>query len=817
MKKKNNQKSNHTTQLKSKPAPPFSPTPPPVQYTPPPKRTSLKVIGFTTASLIIMAGVIYFFLGQSSTDSSYKGIKKRLNKLNVILITVDTLRADYLSCYHSNTAQTPHLDALAREGVLFERCISQTPLTLPSHTTILSGTYPLYHQVRDNGGFKVPQQLTLVSEILQKNEFTTSAFIGAYVLHSKWGINQGFHHYSDAFDLAKYRSTGEELEKPAADILTDAQQWLLNHKDKQFFSWIHLFDPHAPYKPPAPFNKKHSENPYAGEVEYVDEQLGLFFQFLKKNELYDQTLIIVTADHGEGLWEHGERSHGFFIYDSTVRVPLIIRAPFPFPKQRVKELVELVDIAPFILDALDLEIPASYQGQSLLPLLANNPDQTGKNRYTKDIAYTESFYSRLHLGCAELQGFYHKDWKYIRAPREELYNLEKDKTETANLALQNISTQEPLKRRLFKFIKDQAKNAIPVSRLALSNEERQRLASLGYISTQTGQESNLSLPDPKDKLEFINTYEDARVMMQEEKYAEVLVLTDKLLAEDRQNVDILIMRGVAFSKHGNPAEAAKMFYQVLELKPDYNDAMINLVHVLIADNQHGKAIGEAQRFLKLFPEDHTLYALLGDAYFYNQEPDQALENLLKSIELESENSLALSRIGEIYLQKNELEQAETYINKALAIYPRLQGANYLLGQVKKARGATEEAIGLYRQELEYYQDSFAAILELADLLMKKGDPESAIGYYRQAITLQPSFKLPYIMIARYYMESNQELEEAIALCKKGIGLEPMDEVTLMGYFILTNIYSRIGDSQNMEYYSREGEKIFNALEAQKKQ
>ncbi|MCP5046257.1 MAG: sulfatase-like hydrolase/transferase [bacterium] len=758
------------------------------------------------AALVIIAVVLYIILG----PSSFKGKQVK----NVILITIDTLRADYLSCYQNGTAQTPNLDRLADEGARFERCIAQTPLTLPSHTSILSGTYPLYHQVRDNGGLRVPPQLELVSEVLKREGFSTSAFIAAYVLHSKWGMNQGFDTYSDDFDLEKYKLTGTELEKRAEEVLTNAKQWISRHKKERFFTWVHLFDPHAEYEPPPPYDKKYPDNPYAGEVEYTDAQLGLFFQFLKEEGLYDDCLIIVTSDHGEGLWEHGERSHGFFVYDSTVRIPLIIRAADRFPGKRVTGLVESVDIAPTILDLLGIEVPKSYQGSSLVRAMSGK--ETGK----QGVAYTEAYYSRLHLGYSELQSLYYQDWKYIRAPKEELYNMNEDAGEKNNTAMEPSASdkKDAVKRRLFKFIGDKSKGAIPPGQVAnLSQRDRQRLESLGYLTTKasTGTQAGETLPDPKDKLEFFQTFDSARKLMSEEKFDEALQIAKKIVAEEPDNVDTLMMLGIAYSKSGSPGESIPYFEKILEAKPDYNDAMVNLLRTLNAVGEQERAIREGLKFLEIFPRDYVLLNYIGKAYFVKGEYDVALKHLVRSVEIEPLNSMALLRIGEIYLEKKDVSKAESYINRALGIYRDLQNAYYLLGKLEEGRGNVEQAREYYEKEVKNYPSNYIAAFHLAELFKKGGKYSRAIPYYRVALEGDPLFQLPYFMIANYYMEIGENLEEAIELCKKGIGITPPDQATLFGYFILTNIYGKLKDEGNLRYYTREGEKLYKALQEKK--
>jgi arylsulfatase A-like enzyme/predicted Zn-dependent protease len=770
------------------------------------KRVGLTAV-FAAAILAVILIYLVFFSGLIGSIG-----RKKIKK--VILISIDTLRADYVSCYKKGNAQTPNLDQLAKEGMLFQHCIAQTPLTLPSHTSMLSGTYPLHHQVRDNGGLQVPKQLELVSEVLKKEGFSTAAFIAAYVLHSKWGMNQGFDTYSDDFDLSKYKLTGTELEKRADVVLTDAQAWISHHKDESFFTWIHLFDPHADYEPPAPYDKKYPDNPYAGEVEYVDEQLGKFFRFLKKQGIYDECLIIVTSDHGEGLWDHGERSHGFFVYESTVHVPLIIRAPYPFPSKHQKRLVELVDIAPTILDFLDFNIPDSYQGFSMLPLI-EDPDT---EEWTKNVAYAESFYTRLHLGWSELQAIYQDDWKYIRAPKEELYNIREDGAEKNNTATINAKKNASMKRRLIKFINDHSKNSVSrLTELKPNKEEMKRLESLGYLTSkaQVDLSKGGELPDPKDKVAFFEIHDNAMKLMRESRFAEVVQIMEGFLGKEPGNVDVLILLGVAYSKNGQPEKAIPLMQEVLKVKPDYNDAMVNLVLGFNAVGKPDLAIKECRRFLTMFPEDFVLHNLMGNSYFLKEEYDEALKHLSRSLEIEPQNSKALLRIAEVYLLKRDYDKAKNYITKALDIFPDMHNAYFLLGRMEEEKGNNDQAIKHYKKEIENFQSNHISAFHLAEVLKKSGRYPEAIPYYRHALKGDGNFRLPYFMIANYFMETGQNLQEAIELCKKGISVLPQDESTLFGYFILTNIYAKLKDDANFKFYTEAGETLYKHLQKNK--
>lgn len=761
----------------------------------------LPIIGVIVGLVI----VLYLLLGPK-LSTGYK--KKQLKNLNVILITLDTLRADFVSAYEKGKADTPNIDRVAKEGVLFETCIAQTPLTLPSHTSILSGTYPLHHQIRDNGGFLVPESLELISEILQKQGLITSAFIAAYVLHSKWGINQGFDTYSDEFDLSRYeRVSLGNVQKRAEEVLANAKKWLKTHKKDRFFTWIHLYDPHTPYEPPSPFKEKFPRRPYRGEVEYTDHQLGLFFQFLKDEGLYDKSLIIMAADHGEGLGQHNEGTHGFFVYETTVRVPLIIRAPFRFPTKKVTNVVELIDLAPTILEALDIPAPSSYQGQSLLGLMF------GDRQRNKDTAYTETYYPRLHFGWSELKALYYDNHrKYILAPKDELYNLETDKEEKDNLALKKSYQARKVKERLQKFIREKSQNAKqPGEAKNLDKDDLQKLAALGYLTTVVDTSNKENLPDPKGKVEVFNQLSRAKEHMTKERYDEAIEMLKKILETDPHLVDGILQLGNAYTRKYMHEEALECFYRVLEQKPDYQAAMVNVIGSLMGLQRYDKGIEEAKRFLKIFPRDFTLYNELGTIYALKQENDKALEAFHTSIDIEPVNPNALNKIGGIYIVKKDFKTAETFIEKARKINPNLRKLYFHLAQVEDARGNIDKAIDYYKKELESYPRDHKSAYNLAEDLRKRGENEQAIQYYRQAIDSNPRFNIPFFMIAKYYLDRKENLEEAIDLCKKGIELEPKDKYTAFGYYILADIYSFKGERDNYDYYLSKGESVKREL------
>lgn len=763
-----------------------------------------KYLPFIGAVLGIVI-VLYALFGPGIIASHNR---KQLKQLNVILFTLDTLRADFVGAYGKGKAGTPNMDRIAAEGTLFENCIAQTPLTLPSHTSILSGTYPLYHQVRDNGGFLVPESLEFISEVLQKQGFTTAAFIASYVLHSKWGFNQGFNTYSDDFDLTKFKKISlGNVQKRADEILGDARKWLGENKHKKFFTWIHLYDPHTPYDPPSPFKEKFADRPYRGEVEYLDYELGLFFDWLKKEGIYDNSLIIMMADHGESLGEHDEDSHGFFIYRPTVWIPLIIHAPFKFPRQKINNIVESVDVAPTILEALGIPAPGSFQGQSLLNLMFG--DKEGR----KDIAYTETYYPRMHYGWSELKAlYYNKNWKYILAPKQELYDLQEDAAEKENLALKESVQARKARTRLQEFITEKSQNARKVGEaLKLDKEDLQKLAALGYFTNTVDTSGKTDLPDPKGKVQVFNNLAESRRLVQEKNYDQAIKMLEEIIKENPQIVDGILQLGNAYSEFNMPKEALACFYRVLEQKPDYQAAMINVVNSLIRLGQFDKAIEEIQRFFKTFPRDHALYNELGTIYFLKKDYEKSLAALSKSLEIEQINPGACNRLGEIYVIKKDYQTAETFLNRAKAINPTLQKLYYNLAQVEEARGNLDKATEYYKIEVENSPEAFKAAYNAAENLRKAGRSDEAVEYYRKSIEGNSQFNIPYFMIAKYYLDRRIDIDEAIRLCEKGIDLKPINKYTAFGYYILSDIYSFKGEQNKSGTYFSKGEEIKRTL------
>jgi len=774
-----------------------------------------KTIAFMALPIL---GFIIFLVIQLIAGTA----KKDFKECNIILITLDTLRADYVSAYHQGKAETPNMDKIAAEGVLFERCIAQVPLTLPSHASILSGTYPTFHQIQDNGNLLVPDSLKLISEIARENGYATAAFVASYVLHSRWGINQGFDLFSDEFKMdSKMKASLEHIEKRADEVLADAKRYLKENKSSKMFTWIHLFDPHSPYNAPSPFKENAMDDPYRGEVEYMDAQLGEFFKFLKDEGLYDKTIIILASDHGEGLGDHQETYHGYFIYESTVHVPLIIRAPVPFNKKRIKRLVELVDVAPTIADFMGISSFSSFQGESLNHFFIEG------DQYKKDYAYTESFYPRLYLGFSELRSVYSQEnWKFISAPSEELYNLGDDPAEEKNLATSKNNMLGKLKQSYYTFINGVGSKSIDkVVSAEMNAHDQKRLSSLGYLGSPIPSVNNGKLLDPKEKVEVFNKLIQAKEKINQQEYNQVITLLEPVVEQNPQIQYLVLTLAEAYYKQMNFSKALRLYDEIQKHNPEYNpqviqgirtDCMQKIIDGLLAKNQIDRAINRLQGFLQGFPDNIPLLNKLGLVFFIKKDYPKATAVFKQSLKLKDPNGFAPKMLGRIFIVRKDLAQAEKYLNQAAAIDETEIDLNFYLALVAESRGKKSEAIQYYQKELKYHSGNFKAAYNLAIVFKNQGDRDRAIEYFKQVINANPAHNISYFMIAMLYFDAKINMSEAVDLCLKGISISPANSYTAGGYFLLADIHSYLGNRDKAENYYHKGNQLKETLGKQKR-
>jgi choline-sulfatase len=402
---------------------------------------------------------------------------------NVLIVTLDTTRADVLTAYGSDKVETPALDRLSREGVVFEEATSPVPLTLPAHASLFTGLLPPHHGVRDNVDSPLGNAYTTLAEVLRENGVRTAAFVSSAVVDGRRGLAQGFDTYSDG----QNGNRNPRLRRPANVVVDDATRWIARQQTSPFFAWVHLYDAHAPYTLPEPYRTMYEDAPYLGAIAFMDAQLARLLQVLDDRHGAEDTLVVIAADHGESLGDHGEDSHGILLYQSTLRVPMIVRAP-GLASKRVSDVVRLVDVMPTVLDLLGLSVPA-MDGVSLVPLM------TGQVQHVDLDAYAESLYPR-HFGWGELHALRAGRFKFVSAPQPELYDLETDPAELRNIYRERRDLGVVMNAAVDRMSQS---TAVVNSTAAVDPESVERLAALGYVSqSPVLSHAGGTLDDPKD-------------------------------------------------------------------------------------------------------------------------------------------------------------------------------------------------------------------------------------------------------------------------------------------------------------------------------
>jgi arylsulfatase A-like enzyme/Tfp pilus assembly protein PilF len=600
---------------------------------------------------------------------------------NLLLVSIDTLRADRLGCYGYDKIRTPHIDQLAAEGVRFETVVSQVPLTLPSHCSILTGTYPAYHGVRDNVGYRLPESRTTLAEILASQGYQTAAFIGAYVLHSRFGLAQGFTHYDDQF--ARPSRSGSvvnlnSVERSAGEVTSHAMNWLNSKSDSPFFAWIHLFDPHDPYEPPPAFLERYKGRPYDGEIAYVDQEIGRLLAFLKQKGLYQNTLVVLVGDHGESFGEHQEWTHGFFIYDTTLLVPLIVKpVEKGFAGRSVREQITLVDVVPTLLQLLDVQAPAELQGRGMLGLML------GQARDWPELAYCESYYP-AQFGWSPLVGLRRKDTKFIRAPKPELFNLRQDPGELTNrISLQSAVAAE-MKAALSKIESIYGgRSAGSTARVELSSQQLDELRALGYVGMSTPSRP-LEIPgpgaaDPKDKLRVYELISAGSQNVANGRYREALPQLERVIRMEPGMRMAWSMLGRCYFELNRFESARKAFQKILENQPED----LNSRFYLAACGYRQKDWIASEAGFKQVLEKDGNYApahlYLGFIYQARGDKDSALTSFQRVIELDPENEDAHAKAGFLLASRGKLIEAVPHFQKVIQLNPSDAEAHANLG------------------------------------------------------------------------------------------------------------------------------------------
>lgn len=708
---------------------------------------------------------------------------------SVLLVSVDTLRADRLGSYGYQAASTPVLDALAARGLRFEQAATVAPLTLPAHTSLLSGTFPTFHGVRDNGSFYVNDTITTLAEVLQSRGYRTGGFVGAFVLDHRWGIAQGFDHYFDAFDLSNYEMAAglDAAQRPGSEVVDHALSWLAEDGARPFLAWVHLYDPHSPYTPPEPFRSRFPatmQGAYDAEIAATDAQIGRLLDGLKASGRFDDTIVVVVADHGESLGEHGEQQHGFFVYDAAVRIPLIVAGP-GVPARAVPDQVRIVDVMPTILDLVGAEVPSDVQGVSLLPL--------GRGEELELLGFSETWYPRYHYGWSELSAVSNGQYKFIAAPRRELYDTQADPGETRDLAASNPRMADALERALRDMAARTAVAATPQAPRAIDPAAEERLRALGYVATTISRATLVERPrgDPKDRIGLYNLLKLAGSDSVAGKLDEAIAKVRTVLAADPEVMEAHTILGNIHTKAGRLPDAIKAYQQALAVDPEHEGAAWSLA---LAYRQAGK-LDEAragfERVFQLNPRGAKALYQLAELSMRQGEFADAAATLEKGLALDGDRAVFLVKIAEARLELKQLDAARAALVEAIKLKADQSMAHYNLGLVHEARGEFQAAASEYEAEIKASPKLYQPHFNLAKLLARGGRPVDALAHYRAAVDLNPEFGTGFLYLAKALLDAGN-LKDAEAAATRGLAAKPDAGMVALGHYVLADIYSRQG-------------------------
>lgn len=633
--------------------------------------------------LVSFACVVALLAIGACRRSGKDGGTTALRRINVVLVTIDTLRADRLGCYGYAQVATPNLDRLAQSGMLFENAVTHTPLTAPSHASIFTGTYPTVHKVRDTGGFVLQGPHATLAEILQRNGWATAAFVGASVLKKGFGFSRGFAVYDDQMPKLKPgRPAGDYAERRAGEVVDKAVEWLQRQKGQPYFLWVHVFDPHSPYDPPSPFREQYRGRAYDGEVAYTDRELGRLFDAIAGKSGGENTLVVVLSDHGESLSEHGEYSHGVFLYDATLRIACIMSGPGIPKGMRVKQQARAVDVLPTILELIGGNPLAGVQGGSLVPAMTGKTDPAAWS-------YAESLYPKINMGWAELRGVRTNRWKYIRAPNPELYDLSRDPAETANVVSQHPEEVRELEARL----RDLAAEGEKVETTMVDRRTMEQLKSLGYVGGSSRSQYTLKGEgtDPKDRTGILKLLYLAISPDWGSKMSQRIPLLRRALAEDPGNPTIYYHLGDEYDKAGRSADAMKLYQE--GIRHGVRNAWLysRLGNLYIRQGNHAEAITAFERAAKLNPSDCESLSDLGMAYLDTGRPADAERVYKWCLATEEEYAPAYNGLGLVAVQRQDMTAARGYFEKAVEYDPDLLEGQLNLGRIYKMIGANARA------------------------------------------------------------------------------------------------------------------------------
>lgn len=658
----------------------------------------------------------------------------------VILISIDTLRADHLPAYGYKHGATPAIDALRKDGILFENAYSHVPLTLPSHVSLLTGQLPPDSGVRNNIGFPFDaSKHPTIPSLLEQNGYETGAAVSAYVLRGNTGLAKAFDFYDDRIDVKEGEAIGR-LQRPGAETEAIAEKWIGSRVQQPFFFFLHLFEPHTPYSPPEPFRSRFA-SPYDGEIATADSIVGKFMDFLKRDGIYDRALIILLSDHGEGLGQHGEDEHGIFLYREDIHVPLIVKLPKSHRADTsIDAPVQLIDVLPTVADLVGVK--ANAPGHSLLTI--GGPARR---------IYSESLYGRIHLGWSDLRSFIDDQFHFIDAPRPELYAI-KDTAEQNNVIDEN--------RRAFASMRDALapfRRGMPAAD-AIDPEEAKKLAALGYLRSSAAQPAG-PLPDPKDHIGELKTLHEAASLEATGDIAGAISRYRRLVAENPRLADAWSQLGRLLQQSGNLDEAIATYKRGIEVSPSLAGAFsLSLGELFLANNQPDEAATHAQLGLSTNPG--SAHIILGRAALAKGDVETATREAQAAMSVHSYRAPAQVLMAQVLVKQKRLDDALNLVNQVDEPVPLLE---FVRGDILARRNQFDAAIQAFNEEIRRYPRDRDAYASLAVVYLVTGRRSRANQTMERLVRANPS-PSSYALAAQTFEQLGDQAD-AVAWRRRG--------------------------------------------------
>lgn len=671
----------------------------------------------------------------------------------VFIISIDTLRSDRLPVYGYDGVETPHIDAFRRDAVLFERAYSHTPLTLPSHASILTGLLPADHGVRDNTGYRVSPDVKTVAELLGAKGYATGAAVSTFVLRRQTGIDRGFSFYDDAVaPLSPGNRQISAIQRDGSETVRIATEWIQKQTTPVFFM-LHLYEPHMPYTPPEPYRSRYS-NAYDGEIARTDAIVGEFIESLKKNGLFERSLVILLSDHGEGLNDHGEEEHGTFLYREAIQVPMLIKFPgSKFSGSSVAAPVQLIDVVPTILERLGIDVPRPLAGRSLATLITEESPEWRN-------VYSETYYPRFHYGWSDQHSLTDGRHHYIQSTRSELFDLRNDPGEKNDILERERRTHFAMKRAIEPLVREAAAPA------AADREEIAKLAALGYLGSTVSTKPGEVLPDPKDNIRLIAQVNAAFVKFHQRQYAEALAMIEPQLAANPRLLDLWDLKSKSLARLGRVPEAVAAAKEGLKLSPNATHLAIDVATMQLDLGNLDDA------------EKHAELAVSAD-------PAQAHDLLAR-----------------VWIGRKDLARAEAEAQKAIEKTRGRVAPLITMALVRREQGRYDAALELLDEAVrkKKEREEIASLFFLrGDMFARLGRAEEAERDFRREIELFPEDQPAYRNLTVLLVATGR-LQEATAMIRKLIAEAPVPA----SYLTVCDVLATVGDLRGVRYWARQG-------------